>query len=81
MVIAATQLNAEARRAPGSPASLRLGYLVAAVEKGAADTGGIHADLVRRLQTAAQFSGERGQPPASFQRAFGKGFAAGQANG
>jgi hypothetical protein len=81
MVSAATQLNAGARRAPGSPASLQLGYLVAAVEKGAAETGGIHADLVRRLQTAAQFSGGRGQPPASFQRAFGRGFAAGQASG
>lgn len=81
LVGAATRLNLEARRAPASPASLRLGYLVAAVEKGAAETGGIHADLVRRIQTAAQFNGGRGQPPASFQRAFGRGFAAGQASG
>jgi hypothetical protein len=80
MVVAATELSAEARRAPGSPAALRLGYLVGAVQQSAAETGGIHADLVRRLETAAQPSGGA-QPPASFQRSFGRGFAAGQASG
>jgi hypothetical protein len=58
-----------------------LGYLVGAVQRGASETGGIHADLVRRLDAAARFS-EGGKPlPVSFERAFGQGYAAGQREG
>ncbi|MGZ5333733.1 MAG: hypothetical protein ACXWD7_07505 [Solirubrobacterales bacterium] len=80
IVTAATRLNASARQDPGSAATVQLGYLVGAVQEGAGGTGGIHADLVRRLDQAARFSPE-GQPSAEFERAFGTGYAAGQADG
>jgi hypothetical protein len=80
-VDAATRLNAEARRDPSGEATVRLGYLVGAIQEGAADTGGIHADLVRRLDTAARGS-EGGKPlSAAFERAFGEGYAAAQEGG
>lgn len=78
MVAAATTLNAEAREHPGGPATVRLGYLVGAVERGAE---GIHADLVRRLNAAARFSPSREIQPASFERSFGRGYAAGLESG
>jgi hypothetical protein len=81
MVLAATKLSAEARRAPDSPAALRLGYLVGSVQSGASETGGIHADLVRRLQTAAQIGRQAGQAPRVAQRGFARGLAAGQTTG
>jgi hypothetical protein len=81
MVLAATELSAEARRAPASPAALRLGYLIGSVQRGAEETGGIHADLVRRLQTAARLGPQSGQPPKAIQRGFARGLAAGQATG
>jgi len=77
MIVAATKLNAEARRGSDA-ATLQLGYLTGAVSKGA-DT--IHTDLVRRLNSAAQFSQTGGTLPASFQRAFGRGYAAGHTSG
>jgi len=83
IVEAAKQLNREARRDPGGQASVELGYLVGAVQEGESRTGGIHADLVIRLDAAARFTGDG--PPASlgaeFERAFGEGYAAGQASG
>ena len=78
MVITATRLNAEARRDPGGPASVELGYLIGAVSKGADP---IHTDLVRRLNASARFSETGGTLPASFERAFGRGYAAGQRSG
>ena len=82
IVDAATQLNQEVRRDPGSPAAVQLGYLVGAVQEGASGTSGIHKDLVLRLDAAARFTGEQGKPfPAEFERAYGEGYAAGQANG
>jgi len=78
MIVAATKLNAEARRDPGGPASVELGYLIGAVSKGADP---IHADLVRRLNASARFSETGGTLPASFERAFGRGYAAGQRSG
>ena len=81
MIGAATELNAAARRDPAGDDSVRLGYLVGAVQKGAADTGGIHADLVRRLDAAARFTPEGERLPVSFERAFGEGYAAGQESG
>jgi hypothetical protein len=80
-VEAATRLNAEARRDPQGEATVQLGYLVGAVQEGAAETGGIHADLVRRLDTAAR-SNEANEPfSAAFERAFGEGYAAAQRGG
>ena len=78
MIIAATKLNAEARRDPTGPATLQLGYLSGAVAKGADP---IHTDLVRRLNSAAQFTLSGATPPASFARAFGRGYAAGHTSG
>jgi hypothetical protein len=74
LIDAATVLNAEARRDPSGPAAVRLGYLVGAVEKGAE---GIHADLVRRTQSAANFSPD-GQLPPAFEAGFAEGYAAGR---
>ena len=53
----------------------------ARVQEGASSTGGIHKDLVIRLDAAARFT-EGGEPlPVEFERAFGEGYAAGQASG
>jgi hypothetical protein len=78
MVIAATKLNTEARRDPTGPATLQLGYLSGAVAKGADP---IHTDLVRRLNSAARFTLSGATPPAGFERAFGRGYAAGHGSG
>jgi hypothetical protein len=78
MVVAATRLNAAARQDPGGPAAVQLGYLLGAVSKGADP---IHTDLVRRLNSAARFSENGGTLPASFERAFGRGYAAGHQSG
>ncbi|MDX6607730.1 MAG: hypothetical protein QOD14_2270 [Solirubrobacterales bacterium] len=78
MIIAATKLNVEARHDPGGPAAVQLGYLIGAVAKGADP---IHTDLVRRLNSAARFSETGGTLPASFERAFGRGYAAGHSSG
>jgi len=81
MVMAATRLNGEARADPGGVAAVRLGYLVGAAERGASDTSGIHADLLRRLTAAARYSpGGRPLSPA-FLRAYREGFDAGEARG
>ena len=75
---AATRLNTLARRDPGGEATVRLGYLIGAVQEAANGSGGIHADLVRRLDAAARFN-PGGEPlPPGFERAFGRGYAAGQ---
>lgn len=83
IVDAAEVLNREARRDPSGQASVQLGYLVGAVQEGESRTGGIHADLVIRLDAAARFTGAA--PGASlgadFERAFGEGYAAGQTTG
>jgi hypothetical protein len=79
IIVAATRLNAAGRREPSGPAPLQLGYLVGAVQRGAGDTGGIHADLVRRLDHAARFSQTELSP--AFERGFEKGTTAGQASG
>jgi hypothetical protein len=81
MLAAANRLNAEARRDPAGDGTVALGYLVGAVQDAASTTGGIHEDLVIRLDAAARFSGSERAFPASFERAFGAGYAAGQASG
>jgi hypothetical protein len=78
LIVAATKLNAEARRDPGGDAAVQLGYLLGAVSKGADP---IHTDLVRRLNSAARFSEGGGAMPASFERAFGRGYVAGRNSG
>lgn len=80
LVETATTLNAEAREEPGGPANVRLGYLLGAVERGAAETEGIHTDLLRRLTVAARYS-PRPPLPATFQRAYREGFEAGRDHG
>jgi hypothetical protein len=80
MVRAATRLNVAARSDLTGPEALELGYLIGAAQRGAADTSGIHTDLIRRLNAAARFS-PSGILPAPFERTFGRGYAAGRASG
>jgi hypothetical protein len=82
VVDAATELNSRILRDPDPRTIVELGYLVGAVQEGASETGGIHQDLVLRLDTAARYSGPGGKPfGAEFERSFGEGYAAGQASG
>jgi hypothetical protein len=81
VIQAATQLNSQARRDPAGAATVSLGYLDGAVHEGTSSSGGIHADLVRRLDSAARFGRGAGSAGAAFERAFGKGYAAGEATG
>ena len=82
VVDAASALNAEVRRGGDERSIVELGYLVGAVQEGAAGTGGVHNDLVLRLDSAARFTGPGGEPfGAAFERSFGEGYAAGQSGG
>ena len=81
MLAATTMLSAEARERPGGQANLELGYLLGAVERGAAGTDGIHAELVRRLTAAARYSPDDRPLPATFLEAYREGFDAGKARG
>ncbi len=81
MVETATRLNAAAREHPGGDAALRLGYLIGAAEKGAADSEGIHADLLRRLTVAARYAPGKQPLPAGFLRRYEAGYAAGRDRG
>ena len=81
MIRAATQLNGEVQRRPAGPAAVQLGYLVGSIEEAASASGGIHTDLVRRINSAARFSESGGGLPASFERAYGAGYAAARAAG
>jgi hypothetical protein len=77
----ATRLNAEARRDPGGEDTVMLGYLAGAVHEGTSHAAGADADLVRRFDAAARFSPGGGTLGAAFERAFGKGYAAGEQDG
>jgi hypothetical protein len=81
MVGAATELNAEARAEPGGEANLQLGYLIGAVQRGADETEGIHADLIRRLTVAARYAPGREPLPPAFLRTYRQGFDAGRGSG
>jgi hypothetical protein len=81
LVGVATKLNAEARAEPGGAANLQLGYLLGAAERGASQTDGIHAELIRRLTAAARYSPDNRPPSAAFLRVYREGFDAGQAGG
>ncbi len=78
MIAAATDLNGDARGDPTGPAAVQLGFLVGAIERGA---DSIHADLVRRVNSAARFSPGGGLLPAEFERTFGQGYSAGLDSG
>jgi hypothetical protein len=58
-------------------AAIQLGYLIGAVREGGRTTGGIHEELIRRLE---QTPGLDGAPPAR-RAAFRRGEAAGQSTG
>jgi hypothetical protein len=81
LVRAATKLNAEGRAEPGGDATIQLGYLVGAAQRGAEVTEGIHADLIRRLTVAARFA--PGTEPLSkeFLATYAKGYNAGRSHG
>jgi hypothetical protein len=82
VIAAATELNRRVRRDPDPAATVQLGYLVGAVQEAEATTGGIHQDLKLRLDSAARYSGPDGKPfSAEFERRYGEGYAAGQAQG
>src|SRR5262245_54210813 len=70
MVKAATELNTEARAKPRGPAPVQLGFLLGAVERGTDDTSGIHAELVRRLESAAKYSPGNRPLPRQLERAY-----------
>jgi hypothetical protein len=77
---AATVLNQQARRDPGGAATVSLGYLDGAIHEGTTHVPS-EADLVRRVESAARYNPGGGSPGAAFERAFGKGYAAGEATG
>ena len=81
MIEAATGLNAEARTEPGGGANLQLGYLIGAAERGAEESEGIHADLVRRLTVAARYAPDRQPLSQQFLSAYRVGFDAGRSGG
>lgn len=81
MVGAATSLNAEAREDPGGQATLELGYLVGAAERGAEQTEGIHSDLIRRLVVAARYAPKGDPLSPAFLAVYEEGFDAGRAGG
>ena len=79
LVRTATLLSVAAQRNPGGEQTLRLGYLVGAVQEGASETSGIHTDLVRRIESSARHLGSRDK--TSFGRAYARGYAAGRSGG
>lgn len=81
LIETATKLNAEARAEPGDDAAVQLGYLLGAVERGAEESEGIHADLVRRLAVAVRYAPGKQPLPPAFYREYRSGYAAGQSNG
>ena len=81
VVRTATQLNAKARQNPTGITPFRLGYLVGALTRGAADTGGVHAVLLQRVTAAARYSPSGRPLPQGFSREYEKGYADGRDHG
>jgi hypothetical protein len=81
MIETATDLNAQAQTDPGGEASVQLGYLLGAAQRGAEESEGIHADLVRRLTVAARYAPGNQPLPSEFVRAYREGFDAGRSSG
>jgi len=77
MLKAATTLNTEARADPGGTANFELGFLIGKATAGAEDTQGIHAELLRRLESAARYSPSDAGLPAVFLATYEEGFDAG----
>jgi hypothetical protein len=73
--LAADGLATQAARSDAS--ALRLGYLIAAVRRGARTTNGIAAELVRRVEQTVGLDG----PPPARRAAFAQGLAAGRRSG
>jgi hypothetical protein len=77
MVSAATELNRRVLNGASRQVAVELGYLVGAAEAGASTTGGVHRDLVLRLESAARYAGPQGDGlPPGFEAAFEEGHAA-----
>jgi len=76
LIVAATRLASTVPEggAVGERAALRLGYLVGAVRRGAEQTGGIHSDLVRRLEATARLTSS-----SAYASAYAEGLRAGLA--
>jgi hypothetical protein len=81
MISAATELNAGARENPGGAENLQLGYLLGAAQRGASGTGGIHAELIRRLAAAARYRPDNLPLSPAFMRTYRQGYDAGRASG
>jgi hypothetical protein len=81
MLRATIVLNSTARQDPGGKHNLQLGYLIGAAQRGADSSEGIHAELIRRLSTAARYSPDNRPLPPAFRHAYREGFDAGHANG
>lgn len=81
LVAVATKLNAEGRAVPGGDANLQLGYLLGAAQRGADDSEGIHADLLRRLTVAARYAPGKQPLSQEFLSTYREGFDAGHAGG
>lgn len=81
LIAAATELNAGARQEPGGVANLQLGYLLGAAARGAEESEGIHADLLRRLTVAARFAPGKEPLPPEFLATYREGFDAGRSGG
>ena len=81
VVEVATNLNAKGREEPDSDAALRLGYLIGAAQRGAADSEGIQSDLLRRLAVAARFAPDKQPLPPGFFAHYREGFDAGRVSG
>ena len=81
LIVVATKLNEAGRtRAGDGRPALEAGYLIGAVSVAVAKSGGIHDDLLRRLEAAVVF--EDGKPlPPSYRRAYATGYAAGRRHG
>ena len=71
---AATHLAERAKQRPAGPEALRLGYLVGAARRGAAETQGIHEELLRRIEQELIGVNTRAA-------AYRRGFEAGRARG
>jgi hypothetical protein len=81
LVRAGTLLSAAARKDPAGEQTLRLGYLVGAVQAGTSETSGIHTDLARRIQATARFAKPSGRGARAFGLTYARGYAAGRSGG
>ncbi len=81
MVETATSLSAKGREEDGGDSAVQLGYLLGAAERGAEDSEGIHADLVRRLTVAARYAPDKEPLSPAFLRSYEAGYAAGRREG